>query len=84
MAEAKIKIGAAIAEYQQAMRQAAAEMKNVSSEYSLAAANAKLYGTQSDALRAKVTELTKKIELQKGVVEQNKTQQGNQIGRAHV
>ena len=77
MAEAKIKIGAAIAEYQQAMRQAAAEMKNVSSEYSLAAANAKLYGTQSDALRAKVTELTKKIELQKGVVEQNKTQQGN-------
>ena len=55
MAEAKIKIGAAIAEYQQAMRQAAAEMKKVSSEYSLAAANAKLYGTQSDVLRAKVT-----------------------------
>lgn len=77
MAEAKIKIGAAIAEYQQAMRQAAAEMKKVSSEYSLAAANAKLYGTQSDVLRAKVTELTKKLELQKGVVEQNRTQHGN-------
>lgn len=77
MAEAKIKIGAAISEYQQAMRQAAAEMKKVSSEYSLAAANAKLYGTQSDVLRAKVTELTKKLELQKGVVEQNRTQHGN-------
>lgn len=65
MAQASIKIGASMSEYQAAMKSAVASMKELSSEYSLAAANAKLYGTQSDALRAKVTELTGKIEVQK-------------------
>lgn len=64
MANASIKIGASMTEYQQAMRAAVTEMKKLSSEYSLAAANAKLYGTQSDALRAKITELTQKMEVQ--------------------
>lgn len=69
MAQASIKIGASMAEYQQAMRAAVTEMKRLSSEYSLAAANAKLYGTQSDALRAKITELTQKMEVQRGKIE---------------
>ena len=72
MAQASIKIGASMSEYQRAMKQAAADMKNLSSEYSLAAANAKLYGTQSDALRAKVTELTAKMDVQRTTVENTK------------
>lgn len=42
MAQASIKIGASMSEYQAAMRAAVTEMKRLSSEYSLAAANAKL------------------------------------------
>ena len=74
MAGASIKIGASTTEYQQAMRAAAATMKQLSSEYSLAAANAKLYGTQSDALQAKVAELTKKMEVQKTKIADCKSQ----------
>ena len=77
MADALVRIRANTSEYQAAMKQAAAEMKKLSSEYSLAAANAKLYGTQSDALRAKVTELTSKMETQKGVVSANEKQYDN-------
>lgn len=74
MAGASIKIGASTTEYQQAMRAATAAMKQLSSEYSLAAANAKLYGTQSDALQAKVAELTKKMEVQKTKIADCKSQ----------
>lgn len=77
MADALVRIRANTSEYQAAMKQAAAEMKKLSSEYSLAAANAKLYGTQSDALRAKVTELTSKMETQNGVVSANEKQYDN-------
>lgn len=77
MADALVRIRANTSEYQAAMKQAAAEMKKLSSEYSLAAANAKLYCTQSDALRAKVTELTSKMETQKGVVQANEKQYDN-------
>lgn len=73
MAEALIRIGASMSEYQAAMRQATAEMKNLSSAYSLAAAQAKLSGSASDGLRAKVVELTSKMEKQKDIVETNKT-----------
>lgn len=72
MAEALIKIGASMSEYQAAMRQAAQDMKNLSSEYSLAAAQAKLNGSATDGLRAKVVELTSKMEKQKSIVETNK------------
>lgn len=77
MADALVRIRANTSEYQAAMKQAAAEMKKLSSEYSLAAANAKLYGTQSDALRAKVTELSSKMETQNGVVSANEKQYDN-------
>lgn len=72
MAEALIRFGASMSEYQTAMRKAAQEMKNLSSEYSLAAAQAKLSSSAADGLRAKITELTSKMEKQKSVVETNK------------
>ena len=56
------------------MRQCSAEMKQLSSEYSLAAAQAKLSGSAQDGLRAKVTELTGKVGLQKDIVEKNEAQ----------
>lgn len=74
MARTLIEIRAETKQYQQAMRQAAAEMKKLTSEHSLAAAQAKLNGSAQDALKAKVTELTSKMDLQKGVINQNKQQ----------
>lgn len=65
MAQASIKIGASMSEYQAAMKAAVASMKQLSSEYSLAAANAKLYGTKSDALKAKISELTQKMDVRR-------------------
>lgn len=65
MAQASIRIGASTAEYQQAMKQAAAQMKELTSEYSLAAAQAKLTGSEMDGLKAKVTELTNKMDVQR-------------------
>jgi TP901 family phage tail tape measure protein len=73
MAQASIKIGASMSEYQVAMKAAVASMKQLSSEYSLAAANAKLYGTKSDALKAKISELTQKMDVQKTKVEDCKS-----------
>ena len=60
MAKTLIEIRAETSQYQQAMRQAAAEMKNLTAQHSLAAAQAKLSGSAQDALRARVTELTSK------------------------
>ena len=71
MAKTLIEIRAETSQYQQAMRQAAAEMKNLTAQHSMAAAQAKLSGSAQDALRARVTELTSKIDVQKGIVQQN-------------
>ena len=73
MAQASIKIGASMSEYQSAMKAAVASMKELSSQYSLAAANAELYGTKSDALKAKISELTQKMDVQKTKVADCKT-----------
>ena len=77
MAKTLIEIRAETSQYQQAMRQAAAEMKNLTAQHSLAAAQAKLSGSAQDALRARVTELTSKIDVQKGIVQQNGQQYDN-------
>lgn len=74
MARTLIEIKAETTQYQQAMRQAAAEMKKLTSEYSLAAAQAKLNGSAQDALKAKITELTSKMGLQKDVISKNQKQ----------
>lgn len=77
MAKTLIEIRAETSQYQQAMRQAAAEMKNLTAQHSLAAAQAKLSGSAQDALRTRVTELTSKIDVQKGIVQQNGQQYDN-------
>lgn len=77
MAKTLIEIRAETSQYQKAMRQAAAEMKNLTAQHSLAAAQAKLSGSAQDALRARVTELTSKIDVQKGIVQQNGQQYDN-------
>lgn len=77
MAKTLVEIRAETSQYQQAMRQAAAEMKNLTAQHSLAAAQAKLSGSAQDALRARVTELTSKIDVQKGIVQQNGQQYDN-------
>ena len=74
MADVKINIQAETQQFQAAMRQCSAEMKQLSSEYSLAATQAKLSGSAQDGLRAKVTELTGKVGLQKDIVEKNEAQ----------
>ena len=74
MADVKINIQAETQQFQAAMRQCSAEMKQLSSEYSLAAAQAKLSGSAQDGLRAKVTELTGKVGLQKDIVEKYEAQ----------
>ena len=74
MADVKINIQAETQQFQASMRQCSAEMKKLSSEYSLAAAQAKLSGSAQDGLRAKVTELTGKVGLQKDIVEKNEAQ----------
>lgn len=68
MAKVLIDIRAETKQYQQAMSQAAAEMKKLTSEHSLAAAQAKLSGSAQDALKAKITELTAKMDLQKETI----------------
>lgn len=77
MARTLIEIRAETSQYQQAMRQAAAEMKNLTAQHSLAAAQAKLNGSAQDGLRAKVTELTSKMGVQKGIIQQNGAQYDN-------
>lgn len=77
MADVMVQIRAETSQYQQAMRQAAAEMKKLTAEHSLASAQAKLNGSAQDGLKAKVTELTSKMSLQKDTVSKNEKQYEN-------
>ena len=77
MADVMVKINAETSQYQQAMRQAAAEMKKLTAEHSLASAQAKLNGSAQDGLKAKVTELTSKMSLQKDTVSKSEKQYEN-------
>lgn len=61
--------------FQKAMRAAVLSMKELSSEYSLASTQAKLFGSAQDALKAKVEELKAKISAQTDIVKLNETQQ---------
>lgn len=49
--------------------------KELSSEYSLASTQAKLFGSAQDALKAKIEELKAKISAQTDIVKLNETQQ---------
>lgn len=71
MANANVKLTANSSEYQAQMKAMVVQMKELGSEFSLTATQAKLMGSQSDVLKAKVNELTGKVELQNKVVQIN-------------
>lgn len=75
MAHTSVKISASTSDYQSQMKSAAAQMKELSSEYSVAATKARLFGSASDSLKAKAESLTQKITVQKNIVQMNKEQQ---------
>lgn len=75
MAYASVKISASTSDYQSQMKSATAQMKTLSSEYSVAATKAKLFGTETDSLKAKAESLTQKITVQKNIVQLNTEQQ---------
>lgn len=76
MAYTAIKISANSSDYQSQMKAAAAQMKVLSSEYSVAATKAKLFGNETESLKAKAESLTQKITVQKDIVRLNEEQQG--------
>lgn len=61
--------------FQKAMHAAVLSMKELSSEYSLASTQAKLFGSAQDALKAKAEELKAKISAQTDIVKLNEAQQ---------
>lgn len=75
MAYTSVKISANSSDYQSQMKSAAAQMKALSSEYSVAATKAKLFGSETDSLKAKAESLTQKITVQKSIVQLNGEQQ---------
>ena len=75
MAKTGVKITADSSSYQQAMKKAVQSMKELTSGYSLAATQAKLFGSTQDALRVKVDELRAKISAQSDIVKLNSQHQ---------
>ena len=75
MAYASVKLTANSSDYQSQMKSAAAQMKVLSAEYSTAATKAKLFGSETDSLKAKAESLTQKITVQKNIVKMNGEQQ---------
>ena len=73
MANASVKIGAATSEFRQEMKACAQSVKDIQTEYSLASQKAKLLGDGQGALKAKVEQLTAKIETQKDKISANTT-----------
>lgn len=61
MAYTSVKISANSSDYQSQMKSAAAQMKVLSAEYTTAATKAKLFGSETDSLKAKAESLTQKI-----------------------
>jgi phage-related minor tail protein len=57
------------------MKSAASQMKVLSAEYTTAATKAKLFGSETDSLKAKAESLTQKITVQKNIVQLNSEQQ---------
>ena len=75
MAYTSVKISADSSSYQSQMKSAAAQMRVLSAEYSTAATKAKLFGKETDSLKAKAESLTQKITVQKNIVQLNSEQQ---------
>ena len=75
MAYTSVKITADANDYRSQMKAATAQMKELSSEYSVAATKAKLFGSETDTLKAKAESLNQKITVQEKIVKMNKEQQ---------
>lgn len=75
MAYTSVRLSVNSSDYQSQMKSAAAQMKTLSSEYSVAATKAKLFGSAADGLKAKAETLTQKITVQKDIVRLNSEQQ---------
>lgn len=75
MAYTSVKISADSSSYQSQMKSAASQMKVLSAEYTTAATKAKLFGSETDSLKAKAESLTQKITVQKNIVQLNSEQQ---------
>lgn len=74
MAYTSVKITASSSDYQTQMKAATTQMKLLSSEYSVAATQAKLFGKETDSLKAKAESLTQKITTQEKIVKMNEEQ----------
>lgn len=75
MAYTSVKVTADSRNYQVQMKTAAAQMKELSSEYSVAATRAKLFGKETDSLESRAETLTQKISVQKNIVQMNREEQ---------
>lgn len=69
MAYTSVRISADSSSYKQEMKSAAAQMRALSAEYTTAATKAKLFGSETDGLKAKAESLTQKIGLQRNIVQ---------------
>ena len=67
MAHTSVKISANASDYKTQMKSAATQMKELTSEFKLAQAQAKAFGSATDQLKAKAESLTQKITLQKNI-----------------
>ena len=61
MAYTSVKISANSSDYQSQMKSAAAQMKVLSAEYTTAATKAKLFGSETDSLKAKAESLANRF-----------------------
>ncbi|NFL87350.1 phage tail tape measure protein [Clostridium botulinum] len=71
---ATLKVGASNSEFNKAMRDMATQMKTVKSEFNLASTQAKLFGSATDQLKAKQSELTNKVKIQNDMLKNQENQ----------
>lgn len=71
---ASLKVGASNAEFNKAMKDMVSDMKNVKSEFTLASTQAKLFGTATDQLKAKQTQLTSALSIQNNMLKNQENQ----------
>ena len=75
MAYTSVRLAVNAGNYHTEMKSAAAQMKELASEYSLTSTKAKLFGSAVDTLKAKAESLTSKVTLQKNIVQMNRAEQ---------
>ncbi|MGU8698444.1 phage tail tape measure protein [Clostridium perfringens] len=66
---ANVKIGANSSDFQKQMKEMTQELKKVGSSFNLANTQAKLFGSSTDVLKSKQTELTSKMQIQNKMID---------------